>query len=248
MVGAQRSRTVTARVVGAHQQPVGLFAQRVVADEALRRADRRGPVAALLRLAGESLERVEVEIAQPLALLEQPVVVAALEQIARVRPDRVVQPAVRERLLEDGDVQPQRRVGTPLKRPWPDVDQAVGIRHRSPQGVQDMAEVRPRLRLTGVGPEEEGKPLARLRGVAVQQQVGEQRLGAAGVEGRHLRFAQAKVQATEQPYAERRRSAHRSGSLRASLRPPRRPADHMSRDITSSPSSSSPVSRKPSDS
>jgi hypothetical protein len=42
--------------------------------------------------------------------------------------------------------------------------------------VEQVAQVGTRLRLTGVWPEEEGKLLARLGGVAVDGQVGQQRL------------------------------------------------------------------------
>ena len=174
VVDAQRSRAVAARVVQAHEQPVGLLSQRVVADQALGVAERRGRIAALVRLAHEPLERVAVQVAQPLALLEQPVVVAALEQVARVGLDGRLQPALRERLLEVGDVEPQRRLVPPPEHARPDVDEPVRVGERAPQVVQDVAQVRPRLRLGGVGPEQEREPLAWLRRAPVQQQVREQ--------------------------------------------------------------------------
>ena len=45
--------------------------------------------------------------------------------------------------------------------------------------MEELAQVGVRLGLGGVGPEEEGELLARLRGVAMQEQIGEQRLQSA---------------------------------------------------------------------
>ena len=116
VVGAQRARPVAALVVQAHEQAVGGLAQRVVAHEPLGVHDRPRGVALLRQPPGEPVQRVEVALAQALALLEQPLVVGALEQVAGVGVDRLAQGVEvvvarpRQRVLEHGDVEPQRRV------------------------------------------------------------------------------------------------------------------------------------------
>ena len=66
-----------------------------------------------------------------------------------------------------------------------------------------MAEVRPRLRLGRVGPEEERETLSRLGRVPVEQEVGEERLGARGLERRQAGSVVAQVELAEEPDAER---------------------------------------------
>ena len=73
---------------------------------------------------------------------------------------------------------------------------------RAPQLVQHVPQVRPRLRLGGVRPQQEREPLPRLRRVAVEQQVGEQRLGARRLERRQGTLAEPELQLAEQPDAE----------------------------------------------
>src|SRR5436190_1209552 len=83
---------------------------------------RRRPPSALLMLARELVERLQVELREPLALVDQPLLIAALQQVAGVRLDRLLESPVGQRLLEVLDVQPQRRVTAPLERPRPDLD------------------------------------------------------------------------------------------------------------------------------
>ena len=161
----------------------------------------------------EALERRGVELRQALALLEEPFVVAALEQIAGVRVDGLLQAAVRDRLLEDRDIEPERGVLAPLQRARAHVDQAVGIRERPAQVVQDLTQIRPRLGLGRLRPEQERKTLTWLRRIAMHQQVRQQRLGARRVEGRHPRLAQPHVETAEQTDAQRRPPRVRAAGL-----------------------------------
>ena len=188
----------------AHEHAVGLLAQGVPALEPLGAADRLGQAPGVLQFVREALERRGVELRQALALLEQPFVVAALEQVAGVRVDRLLQAAVRDRVLEDRDIEPERGLLAPLQRARAHVDQAIGIRERSAQVVQDLTEIRPRLGLGRVWPEQEREALTWLRRVAMHQQVRQQRLGARRIQGRHPRLAQAHVEAAEQTDAQRR--------------------------------------------
>jgi hypothetical protein len=60
-----------------------------------------------------------------------------------------------------------------LKRPPPDIDEAVSLGQRTAQLMQDVAQVRVRLALGRVGPQQKRQALTRLRRVAMQQQVGQ---------------------------------------------------------------------------
>jgi hypothetical protein len=70
--------------------------------------------------------------------------------------------------------------------------------------MEQMAEVRPRLRLGRVGPKEKREALSRLGRLAVEEEIGEQRLGPCGLE-RQRGVTAAKVQAAEEPDVESRR-------------------------------------------
>jgi hypothetical protein len=161
-----------------HQQPVGLFAHSVGAHEALGIPDRLDMGAPLLEPRAEPGQRVDVAIVQPRALGEHPLVVRALEKVAGIRVGGFLERVALERVLERRHVQPRRRVRTPLQRARRHLEVAVGVRERVPQGVQDVAQVRAGLRLARIRPEHERQVLALDRRSAMQQEVGEQRLGA----------------------------------------------------------------------
>jgi hypothetical protein len=63
-----------------------------------------------------------------------------------------------------------------------------------------------RLALGRVGPQQERQALPRLRHVAVEQQVGEQRFGPRGVQRRELPFPELQIHGPEQPRAQNRRT------------------------------------------
>ena len=67
-----------------------------------------------------------------------------------------------------------------------------------------MAQVRQRLRLGRVGPEEEREVLPGLGRVAVEEEIGEQRRGPPRVERRQRHIAEAKVERAEEADAESR--------------------------------------------
>jgi hypothetical protein len=203
VVDAQGAGTIAARVVQAHELAAGRLAQRIALEQALGVAQRLRVVAALLEQRGEALERVQVQRAYALALRDQPLVVGTLDEVARVGVDRGGEPLgvvvrAREGSLELGDVEPVRGVGPPLERARRDVEEAIGVGQRAPQVVQDLAQVRPRLGLGGVGPEQEGEALARLRRVAVDEQVGEQRFRPRRLERGERDVAAAEAHLPEQ--------------------------------------------------
>lgn len=130
VVRPQRPRPVAGGIVEGDQTPIGLLAQRVVAQQALRIADCLSQPPPLLELLDEPLERFAVELCEPFTLLEQPLVVVALQQLAPVRLDCVLEPALRDRLLEGGDIQPQPCIRAQLQRARPGVDEPIRLGQR----------------------------------------------------------------------------------------------------------------------
>ena len=82
----------------------------------------------------------------------RPAITACLEQLTGVQLDRFFEPPSGHRPLELLDVQPQRRIRAPPQCARPYLDQAVRVRQRTPQVMQDLAQVRVRLALGRVGP------------------------------------------------------------------------------------------------
>jgi len=66
------------------------------------------------------------------------------------------------------------------------------------QVEQELAQVRQRLLLARVGPQQEGEALARLGRVTAQQQIGQQRLDPRRVQRRQRLVAEAQLDAAEQ--------------------------------------------------
>ena len=103
-----------------------------------------------------------------------------------------------QQLLERRDVEP---VGAPdrQRNVRGVISRSVGVGQATAQGVQHMAQVRPRLRFRRVRPEQERQALARHCGGGVQQQVGEQRLRARGVERRQQLAVDTQLEPAQEP-------------------------------------------------
>ena len=185
---------------------MALLTQRIVRDQPFGAADGFRPALVVFLLAREPLERVGLEPREPFAFVRQPLVIAALQQLTGVQLDRFFELPPGHRPLELLDVQPQRRIRAPPQRARSDFDQAVRVRQRAAQVVQDLAQVRMRLALSRVGPEQERHALTRLRHVAVEQQVGKQRFGPRGVQRRELPLPGPEIHGPEQPRAQNRRT------------------------------------------
>jgi hypothetical protein len=69
--------------------------------------------------------------------------------------------------------------------------------------VQDVAEVRSRLRLGRLRPERERQVLALLRCVSMQEQICQKRLGAGGVERLQPLLAEAQIDPAQETDAQR---------------------------------------------
>ena len=137
-------------------------------------------------------QRGEVLLCQPLTFGLDPVVVAVGRQSATIGRGGFFQsfePLVpgrqfgaRQRSFELGYVEMQSRIGVPADRTLVDDERVSDRRQAAPQGVQKLAQVGLRLAVGGVGPEEKGQLLARLRGRPVQKQIGQQGLNARAVQ------------------------------------------------------------------
>jgi hypothetical protein len=68
-----------------HEGPVGRLAERVLREDPLRVPDRLGMLAPRLQQLDQPFQGLEVAAAQPLPFLQQPLVVAALDQVAAVQ-------------------------------------------------------------------------------------------------------------------------------------------------------------------
>jgi hypothetical protein len=74
-------------------------------------------VAAVICSSSAGFQCLQVDLREPLPLIHQPLVVAALQQLAGIGLDRLLQPPLRQRPLEMLDIQPQRRIRAPPERP-----------------------------------------------------------------------------------------------------------------------------------
>jgi hypothetical protein len=188
VVHPQRPGAIAARVMQPYQSAVRLLAQRFFAQQPLGVSDRAGQIALRLKTGDQPIQRVQVAPAQPVPLpLDPLVLVAAGQQIAGVRVDCLLQGhraarcsiiGASQRLLEGRHVQPVRSLGPPLQRTRRDVQEPVHVGQPPAQVVQHVPKVGARLCLGGVRPEEEGDPLTWLRRVPMEQEVGQQGLGA----------------------------------------------------------------------
>ena len=77
-------------------------------------------------------------------------------------------------MLELGDIQPARCIAPPLHRQLIRGQEAIRIRQGAAQAMPEVTEIGAGLFFGGVGPEDEGELLTGDRGVAMEQQVGEQ--------------------------------------------------------------------------
>ena len=91
----QRIVGAAQQVVQPHQRAVGFLAQRVGLHQPQRALQRQIIGLALLVGRQQALERAEILLAQALALVQRPIVVAILQEIAAIQLDRRAQLLVR---------------------------------------------------------------------------------------------------------------------------------------------------------
>ena len=216
MIDTQRGRPIAVQGVEAHQLAIGRLVERVIAQQALGVRDGRLDIAAFLAEADQRGHSGHETLAQAFARRQHPVVVEFGEQITSVKGCRLLQRGQGTRprdLFPRGPRHPRSRprrrhamqhhATARCVRRWPGSRAASGRRRRTV--VEQLAEVGLRLGVSGVGPEEEGEALARLGCGAVEQQIGEQRLLARGVERGQGRIVEQQAKATKKIDAEFRK-------------------------------------------
>src|SRR5258708_9081702 len=85
--------------------------------------------------------------------------------------------------LEVGHVEGPGSIGLPLERLLLGTQEVVGCREGAAQTMQQMAEIRVRLGLCGIRPEQKGQVCAGLGGSGMEDEVGQQGLKARPVNG-----------------------------------------------------------------
>jgi hypothetical protein len=215
VVDAQGAGSVATGVVQPHQQSVGRLVERVVPEEPLGVGDGLARVAARLEQVDETSQRLNVASAQSLPLCAEPLLIRSGEEVAAVELDRFPQIGEgvargcrlhpRHRLLEGGDIEPERSARPPLQRPRRRLEVPVGIGQGPSQVMEQVAQIGPRLRLGRVGPEAEGELLPRLRRLPVQHQIGQERLSPRRLERRQRGTIAVKLESAEEPDAKGRR-------------------------------------------
>jgi hypothetical protein len=136
-----------------HQHPAGRFVQGVDREEPLRVLDDVGVAALGVGARREPREYLDGEAAQPLALGDDPVVLAGREQVAAVTAHRGLRiPAVRG-VGEREDVEPCGPAAAPPHRARAGIDDLAWGRERPAEVVEQLAQVGPGLRGGRVGPQ-----------------------------------------------------------------------------------------------
>jgi hypothetical protein len=167
-----------------HEEPVRFLPEWVVLHEPLGVGDRWSVAATSLEECAEALEGLEITLSEPLALFEEPLIVRSLKEVSPIHLDTFAQRdeaavsvlslRLGDRLLEDGNIEPEGRIRPPLECPRRYVEETIGIRKGAPDVMEQMAEIRPRLLLGRVGPEEERETLSWLRRLPMEEKIGEQ--------------------------------------------------------------------------
>jgi hypothetical protein len=175
VVDPHRPGPVTAGVVQPDQRSVGRLGQPVQGARSFGVPQSRLDLAVRLEHRHQLFERRRRPPAVLVAFGGQPLVVAALEQVTGVEIGRGPRVPGVERRVEGRDIGRRIVHGQGLRRR---AQEAVRVRDRGPQRVQDVPQVGPGLPVGRVGPEQEGDPVPALRRARPQRQVGQQRLGA----------------------------------------------------------------------
>jgi len=183
MVGVQRGGPVIVQSIKAHQLRVGRFMERIVAQQRLGMVDGLPVVAPRLIERHQLLLSRAVRLGQPVPLEEQPIAVAARQQLAPVCGHRLFEhrdllvclrtgSGTPQCSLERGHIEPALVAPAPLHCECIHHQEAIGFRQGPAQSMPEVAEVGAGLLFRGIGPEGEGQLLARHPAAAMQQDVG----------------------------------------------------------------------------
>ena len=174
LVGARDPRAVAAQGVQPHDLAVEVLAQGIAAHEVLGKGDGVPIGSLLLQSIDEPLQDVRHLLLQPFALRHDPVVVAQRQERPPVEVERLLQILRGLRLVERCEqgvhVEGVRRARQPLHRLAIGLDEMLTVHRQGlAQCMEQVAQIRARLRLGGIGPEEKGEALPCDGRVTVQQ-------------------------------------------------------------------------------
>src|SRR5690348_3312778 len=110
----------------------------------------------------------------------------------------------RQGLPERRHVEAERGIFAPAQGVDVAIEKTVGIGQRMAQVMERLAQVVACLHLSRIRPEQVGKMLAGLWGVAMQQQISEHRMQARATERRHRSILVDEVELTEESYLQDR--------------------------------------------
>ena len=176
VVHAQRLGSVASAGEGLHRQPIRGLAQRIESQQPLRVLEDADIVAPVSGVGRESPDAVDGLIAEPVALAQRPVVVAAGQEVSAVCLVGRGEVLSCDRLSEGDEIDVGRGVTPPPETLTIDIDVTVGVGQGVAQVVQQLAQIRPSLALGGVRPQLERESAPAQDNARVEGQVGEQTL------------------------------------------------------------------------
>ena len=198
VIGAQRTRPVVIGRMQPDQQLMVRLAQRIQRDQALSPRDCRCVILLFFEERGETMQHlgdpppvifaqrgkpVIVESRQKVVFIELRRGCEGLVSLARGRSPFARQLASAIAAWKSTVSIAQDAVLPPLNREMVGHQQVAFGRQRPFQMVEKLPQIRPRLRFTGGRPQHKGQPLARLRRIAMKDQICDQRVETVRVDG-----------------------------------------------------------------
>jgi hypothetical protein len=183
----QRTSPIVVHSIQAHHGSREVFREWVELEPAPTVPDGRCIVATRFGEVEQLCQGLLMNLAQPIPLRRDPVVIATRHQSAaiervglfeqRPRARRIMPPlrlvGTRQCLFKRVNIQPHLSFQAPGNRAGIQVEEVLNFREGQPQPVDQLAQVIARLRFRRVGPEEEGEMAALLRYLPVQRKIRE---------------------------------------------------------------------------
>ncbi len=217
VIGAERARAVAVGRVQADQDLVVRLAQRILRHQPLGVPDCRGIIAALIEERCQSAENLGRSTAVVLALLAQPIVVQPRQQVVLAQAGGFFERlklggeaggfggtfGSSHRSIKLDDIDGAVWATVPFHGMMVGGEKTALSRQGAAQVMKELPEIGARLCLAGIGPQQEGQVFPRLHRLTVQNQVGQQRLEAIGIDRGDGLLAARDAEFSEQFDAER---------------------------------------------
>jgi hypothetical protein len=202
MINAQGRSAIMIQCVQLDETPMDLLMQRIDLQQALGLLDCRWIITFVRRKTQPPLQRLDQALLEALTLRQDPVIVAAGQQVAAVQLDCLLQISGRvrpaSRLLELDNIEGEGASGSPLKCLRIDVQELIDLRPGMLQLMQLSTQVGPRTLLGQIGPQAEREVTAQLRRIPLENQIGQERLKARGADSCQRLIAIDKAEFTQQ--------------------------------------------------